>query len=83
VQHQKWPDMSSPEAWDTIKVLRGGDDIRNELNKKSHSDWIRRVLTMINLFTTQTTHLTRKSGSILAELCGVVENEVGRFSLYN
>jgi hypothetical protein len=75
--------MSSPEAWDIVKVLRGGDDIRNKFNKKNHRDWIRRVFIIINLFTTQTTHLTRKSGSILAELCGVVENEVSRFSLYN
>jgi hypothetical protein len=76
VHHERWPDMSSPKAWDTIKVLHGGDDdIKRELNRKTHGEWIGRI----NLYASQTTHLTRRGGSVLAELCGVVETEVSRF----
>jgi hypothetical protein len=35
IQKQAWPDFSKNKAWDTIKLLREDNNIRQKLNEKT------------------------------------------------
>jgi centromere DNA-binding complex CBF3 subunit-like protein len=47
VGKQEWPDFSSSEAWDTVKLLRGGDP-KTPLDEITHRKWIRDIFNEIS-----------------------------------
>ena len=82
VGKQEWPDFSSSEAWDTIKLLRGSDP-KTPLDESTHRKWIRDIFNEIGHKSSQTTHAGRKSGAQCAEIAGVSEEEIRRAGRWN